>query len=65
MGVGPADRPGAIAGQVPAGEERRAADQDVAGPGKHEAAADQDLAAVGGDDSWLLAAALSCRQLRA
>ena len=50
MGLGLADRDRLVPGQVAAGEERRAADQDVAGPGEGEAALDQDLAAVGGGD---------------
>ena len=49
VGVRPAhlDRP--VAGQPAAGEQRRAADQQVAVPGEAEAALDEDLPAVGGD----------------
>ena len=49
VGVRPAhlDRP--VAGQPAAGEQRRAADQQVALPGEAEAALDEDLPAVGGD----------------
>ena len=50
MGVGPADLDRPVAGQLAGGEQRGAADQQVAVPGEAEAALDEDLPAVGGDD---------------
>jgi hypothetical protein len=48
--VGPADPDRPVAGQRAGGEQRGAADEQVAVPGEAEAPLDQDLPAVGGDD---------------
>ena len=60
--VGPAHLDRLVARQGPAGEDRRALDQQVAGPGEAEAGADQQLPAVGGDD--LVAGALELDAVR-
>ena len=48
--LGPADLDRLIARESPAGEDRAALDQQVAGPGKAETRTDQQLPSVGGDD---------------
>ena len=50
VGVGLADGDGPVAEQLLAREDRRALDQDIAGPREVEATVDENLPAIGGDD---------------